>query len=143
MNSVDALPMAPQRETAVSCFPLPLQNAAPTKHGEESMIIRSSLPPMAMPSVLLPNFISECVDRHGVWDKLASIDGPSGRGYTFGEILTLSRAVAGGLQDRGVRRGDVIMVLMPNVPEVSLPRGTLVLMSHATLRFGVMAMLEG
>ncbi|MFI5310727.1 MAG: AMP-binding protein, partial [Gemmatimonadales bacterium] len=47
----------------------------------------------------------------------ALVDGPSGRTLTFRDLRALIRRVAGGLSDRGFRKGDVLCIYSPNLPE--------------------------
>jgi acyl-CoA synthetase (AMP-forming)/AMP-acid ligase II len=53
-------------------------------------------------------------------DKPALIDGPTGRGLTYGDLEEQVRALAAGLADRGFGHGDVLGVFMPNVPEYAV-----------------------
>jgi acyl-CoA synthetase (AMP-forming)/AMP-acid ligase II len=50
-------------------------------------------------------------------DRPALVEGPSGRTITYGELATGVRRVAAGFAARGLRRGDVVALLAPNVPE--------------------------
>ncbi|MCT8330026.1 AMP-binding protein [Albidovulum sediminis] len=50
----------------------------------------------------------------------AMIDGPSGRRVTAGELTDGTRAVAGGLRQRGIGPGSVVAILLPNLPEYFL-----------------------
>ena len=48
------------------------------------------------------------------------VDGPSGRSYTGKELETAVRALAAGLGDRGVGKGDVVCLYLPNLPEYAV-----------------------
>jgi acyl-CoA synthetase (AMP-forming)/AMP-acid ligase II len=48
------------------------------------------------------------------------IDGPSGRTLTYGELTTAIKAFAAGLAARGFKKGDVLCVYMPNLPEYAI-----------------------
>jgi 4-coumarate--CoA ligase len=50
-------------------------------------------------------------------DKVAVIDGPSGREITAGALMTQIKALAGGLTARGVLPGGTVAILAPNIPE--------------------------
>jgi acyl-CoA synthetase (AMP-forming)/AMP-acid ligase II len=50
-------------------------------------------------------------------NRPALVEGPSGRTITYGELATGVRCVAAGFAARGLRRGDVVALLAPNVPE--------------------------
>ncbi|GAA0982572.1 AMP-binding protein [Nocardiopsis tropica] len=54
-------------------------------------------------------------DRFG--DRTALVDVPSGRRWTYGELLDDARAVAAALVRKGIRRGDRVGVWAPNTPE--------------------------
>ncbi|HEU4894364.1 MAG TPA: 4-coumarate--CoA ligase family protein, partial [Acidimicrobiia bacterium] len=53
-------------------------------------------------------------------DRVAVIDGPTGRSYTYTELLGASRKVAGGLRAAGMDTGDVLAILSPNIPEYAM-----------------------
>jgi len=53
-------------------------------------------------------------------DKPALIDGPSGRTITFAELDEQTAALAGALSSRGIGKGDVVAIYMPNLPEYAL-----------------------
>ena len=53
-------------------------------------------------------------------DKPALIDGPSGRVLTYAELDERAWALAGALSARGVGKGDVVCIYMPNVPEYAV-----------------------
>jgi acyl-CoA synthetase (AMP-forming)/AMP-acid ligase II len=82
------------------------------------MIYRSptALPPI--PEVSLPAFMLE---RMAAWgDKAALIDGPSGRTLTYRQLAAGIRACAAGLAARGFRKGDVLAIFSPNLPEYAI-----------------------
>ena len=54
-------------------------------------------------------------DRFG--ERTALVDVPSGRRWTYAELLADSRAFAAGLLRSGIRRGDRVGVWAPNTPE--------------------------
>jgi acyl-CoA synthetase (AMP-forming)/AMP-acid ligase II len=53
-------------------------------------------------------------------DRELLVDGPSGRSYTGAEVVASVRGVAAGLAERGVAKGDVVALYMPNLPEYAL-----------------------
>ena len=53
-------------------------------------------------------------------DRVAMIDGPSGREWTAGEIADGIRRVAGGLAARGIGPGRCVAIMLPNMPEFVL-----------------------
>jgi len=83
-----------------------------------SIIFNSPLPDVD----LIETSMSKQVFRHaGVApDKVAFIDGPTGRSYTYGQVEELSRRMAGALVERGFRKGEVFAIMAPNLPEYAI-----------------------
>ena len=78
-------------------------------------VFRSSWPDVEIPRVPLPELLlAGAADRA---DEPAIIDGPTGRVTTYGRLATDVRRVAAGLAAHGLRKGDVLALLAPNVPE--------------------------
>src|SRR5216117_3748324 len=88
------------------------------------MIFRSPYPDVRVPDVALHRFVlAGAVERA---DQPALIDGPSGRVLTYGQLAAGVERLAAGLTARGFRRGDVLALFMPNLPEFALAfHGTL------------------
>jgi acyl-CoA synthetase (AMP-forming)/AMP-acid ligase II len=82
------------------------------------MIYTSPYPPIA----LRGESITERVLRGlaGNPDRVAMIDGPSGREVTAGALEAGIRRLAGGLRARGLGKGDVVAILAPNLPEYAV-----------------------
>ena len=79
------------------------------------MIIRSPYPDVEIPNVTLTEYIFKDA---GPWaDKPAITCGLTGRSYTYAQLQGAIRACAAGLHARGIRKGDVIGIVSPNVPE--------------------------
>jgi acyl-CoA synthetase (AMP-forming)/AMP-acid ligase II len=53
-------------------------------------------------------------------DKPALIDGPSGRTITYAELDEQTAALAGALAGRGIVKGDVVAIYLPNLPEYAV-----------------------
>ena len=53
-------------------------------------------------------------------DKPAFIDGPTGRTLTFAQVAGGARRIAAALARRGFGKGDVLAIVLPNVPEYAL-----------------------
>ena len=53
-------------------------------------------------------------------DKPALIDGPSGRTITYAELGEQTAALAGALAGRGISKGDVVAIYLPNLPEYAV-----------------------
>ena len=84
-------------------------------------------PAPEIPDVDLASFVLERADELG--DKPALIDGPSGRTITYAQLDAGTRALAASLASRGIGKGDVIAIYMPNVPEYAL-------LFHGAIRAG-------
>jgi acyl-CoA synthetase (AMP-forming)/AMP-acid ligase II len=82
------------------------------------MIFRSPEPPIAIPDVALTPFLLERAEPRG--DKPALIDGPSGRILTYRAWADAVRGTAAGLAARGLRKGDVLAIYSPNLPEYAV-----------------------
>ena len=91
------------------------------------MIFRSPFPEVEIPGAPLPDFVFGRVKERA--DKPALIDGVSGRVLTHGEVASLVRRAAAGLARRGFRKGDVLAIFSPNVPEYAVA-------FHATATLG-------
>ena len=90
------------------------------------MILRSSYPDVAIPDAALTEYVFERADA---WpEQPALVDGPTGRTLTYAALRDLTRRVAAGLAERGFRKGDVLCLYSPNLPEYAA-----VLLGVATL----------
>lgn len=78
------------------------------------MIVRSPYDDIAVPDVGLPDFLFG--DLGDATDRVAIIDGPSGREVTFGELAGAVDRFAAALGERGLGRGDVLALFAPNNP---------------------------
>ena len=78
------------------------------------MIVRSPYDDVDIPDVGLPEFLFG--DLGDAADRVAIIDGPSGRKTTFGELAGAVDRFAAALGERGLGRGDVIALFAPNNP---------------------------
>jgi acyl-CoA synthetase (AMP-forming)/AMP-acid ligase II len=82
------------------------------------MIIRSSSAPVSIPAVSITEYVLRHAERLG--DKPALVDGPSGRTLTYRQLAEGSRRAATGLARRGLRKGDVLAIYSPNLPEYAI-----------------------
>src|ERR1700675_926988 len=83
--------------------------------GPREMVVRSPYPDVVIPSTSLTAFVLEHADRLG--DKPALIDGPSGRTMTYGGLSAGIRRLSAGLAEHGLRKGQVVAIFAPNLPE--------------------------
>ncbi len=96
------------------------------------MVLASRYPSRPIPEVSLPELFREAVAPYG--DRIALVDGPTGRSYTFRQVLELSASIANALVERGIRSGERVAFICPNVPEVALAY-------HGVLAAGAVAMM--
>ncbi|MFA5884385.1 MAG: 4-coumarate--CoA ligase family protein [Acidimicrobiia bacterium] len=82
------------------------------------IVHRSPLPDVAVPDVSITAHVFEHAARHP--DRVAMIDGPTGRSYTYSTLQGAVFLAAGGFRERGIGAGDVIGVMAPNVPEYAI-----------------------
>ena len=82
------------------------------------IIHRSPLPDVVIPSTPITEHVLREASR--VPDRLAMIDGPSGRSYTYAQLAGAVKAFAGGLSQRGLGLGDTIALMSPNIPEFTI-----------------------
>ncbi len=71
-----------------------------------------------IPDMGVHDFVLEHVGQHA--DRIATIDGPTGRSMTHGELADAIRALAGGLAAKGFGKGDVLAIIAPNLPEYGI-----------------------
>src|SRR5215210_1208033 len=84
---------------------------------------RDHLPhPSPHPSVEVPGSDIASFVLAGVpeGDKVVLVDGPSGREITGAEFHRSVKGLAAGFASRGIGRGDVIALYMPNLPEYAI-----------------------
>ena len=86
----------------------------------------------AIPEVSLTRFFRDRVAAFG--DATALVDGPTGRSYTFRQLLDLSASAANALIARGVAPGDRVAFICPNLPEVAFAY-------HGAIAAGAIAMM--
>ncbi len=82
------------------------------------MIIRSTSPSVTVPDVSITEYVLRHADRLG--DKPALIDGPTGRTLTYRQLADGVRRAAAGLARLGLRKGDVLAIYSPNLPEYAV-----------------------
>ena len=94
--------------------------ARTTETGAEraSRVTRSSYPDIAIPEVSLTELVLGKAAERG--DKPAIIDGPSGRTISYAQLVDGVRRTAAGLAAHGLRKGDVLGIYSPNVPEYAM-----------------------
>ena len=82
------------------------------------MVIKSESPEITIPDVTITDYVLRHAAR--LADKPALIDGPGGRILTYGQLADGVRRAATGLARLGMRRGDVVGIYSPNIPEYAV-----------------------
>jgi 4-coumarate--CoA ligase len=90
-------------------------------------IHRSPRPEVVIPEVAITDFVLERADAHA--DRIALVDGTTGRSYSYGALSEAIDRFAGGLAARGVGPGSTVAVMAPNLPEYAVA-------FHGTTRAG-------
>ncbi|XVS63483.1 AMP-binding protein [Actinosynnema sp. CA-299493] len=72
-------------------------------------------PDVEIPQTSLTSFVLRHADEHG--SQVAVVDASKSTSYTFAELASQVRRAAHGLRRGGFRKGDVLAILAPNVPE--------------------------
>ena len=82
------------------------------------MIFRAPFPDVSIPEVALTSFVFQNAKERG--EKPALIDGSSGRTITYSELTESIARVAASLSRRGFKKGEVLGILSPNLPEYAI-----------------------
>jgi len=82
------------------------------------MIHRSPFPDADIPDQALTSFVFESVQDRA--EKVAFIEGPTGREVSYGSLFDSIRRLAGGLASRRFGPGDVLAIMAPNMPEYAI-----------------------
>uniref|UniRef100_A0A0K8SSC0 Luciferin 4-monooxygenase n=2 Tax=Lygus hesperus TaxID=30085 RepID=A0A0K8SSC0_LYGHE len=95
--------------------PMRVSARRPLSASVETNIVKSPFRDVTLPTCTVPELIWEHLDRWA--DKTAVECGITGKSYTYAELKLLSRRLAFALLKSGLRPGDVVTVVMPNIPE--------------------------
>ncbi|MEZ4586539.1 MAG: 4-coumarate--CoA ligase family protein [Gemmatimonadales bacterium] len=79
------------------------------------MIHRSQFPDVPLPDQSVHGLLLDRLAELG--DAPAVIDGPTGRSISFAQVGRLARRLASGLVARGLAKGEVVALVLPNVIE--------------------------
>jgi 4-coumarate--CoA ligase len=77
-------------------------------------IYTSPFGPIALRDMTVTQRVFAGMDRR---DADVMVDGITGRRWTAGELVDAAQAVAGGLAQRGIGPGQVVAIMLPNMPE--------------------------
>jgi acyl-CoA synthetase (AMP-forming)/AMP-acid ligase II len=79
------------------------------------VIFKSPRPDVVIPDISLTELVLGKAER--LADKVAIVEAGSGRSYTYGQIAGGVGSLAAGLHARGFRKGEVLAIMSPNLPE--------------------------
>ena len=82
------------------------------------MTIRSPYPDIDIPEIALTDFVLHRARELG--DKIALVCGATGRSFSYRQLADAIPRVAAGLHARGIRKGQVVGIVSPNIPEFAL-----------------------
>ena len=82
------------------------------------LIHRSPMPDVDLPEEPITAYVLRTAAE--MPDRVALIDGPSGRSYTYAQLSDAIHRFAGGLVARGFQPGDVLALMAPNIPEYAI-----------------------
>lgn len=86
---------------------------------EEEIIFRSRFKPVSVPENLsLPDFVLQDAELYS--DNVAFVDAMTGKEYTYGQVTRDTKRFARALRSLGLRKGHVVIVVLPNVPEYAI-----------------------
>ncbi|VFQ58473.1 unnamed protein product [Cuscuta campestris] len=85
----------------------------------EDHIFRSKYPSVQVPDdMTLPDFVLHNIEPYT--NNVALVDSTTGKEYTYGQVLRDIRRFAKALRSLGLRKGRVVVVVLPNVAEYAI-----------------------
>lgn len=82
-------------------------------------IFRSRVPAVQVPdNITLPEFVLKDAELYA--DNVAFVEAVTGKKITYGEVVRDTRRFAKALRSLGLRKGHVVIVVLPNVAEYAI-----------------------
>lgn len=81
-------------------------------------IIQSPYEPLEIPAISITDRLLQGLAGPG--DRVVLTDGPSGRSLGAAALEDAIRRLAGGLLARGLKKGEVVALMAPNIPEYAI-----------------------
>lgn len=78
-------------------------------------IVRSPYRDITIPTVTVNEYVWQNIEKWS--DKTALVCGVTGKSYTFAQIFELSKRFASSLHKNGFKAGDILAVMLQNIPE--------------------------
>ncbi|KAF8400130.1 hypothetical protein HHK36_013426 [Tetracentron sinense] len=86
---------------------------------DEQHIFSSQFPPVSVPdNMTLPEFVLHDAELYA--DKVAFVQDVTGKEYTYGHVVRDTKRFAKALRSLGLRKGGVVVVVLPNVAEYAI-----------------------
>ncbi|KAF5726661.1 4-coumarate--CoA ligase-like 1 [Tripterygium wilfordii] len=86
---------------------------------DDEHIFRSRFPAVLVPdNVTLPEFVLQGAELYA--DKVAFVESVTAKAYTYGEVVRDTRRFAKALRSVGLRKGNVVIVVLPNIAEYGI-----------------------
>ncbi|KAH1098094.1 hypothetical protein J1N35_015015 [Gossypium stocksii] len=98
-----------------------MENPTQVQHSEDEdeHIFRSKYPPVSVPDNLtLPEYVLQDAELYA--DKVAFVEAVSGKSYTYRDVVRDTRRFAKALRSLGLRKGHVVLALLPNIAEYGI-----------------------
>lgn len=92
-----------------------LQAGLPRYSSSSANVLKSAYPDVAMPTLPFADFVWENISEFG--DNVALVCAMSGRSYTYEMVQLFARKLGSALIKRGLRKGEVLGLICPNIPE--------------------------
>ncbi|XP_010430369.1 PREDICTED: 4-coumarate--CoA ligase-like 1 [Camelina sativa] len=90
-----------------------------TKQGDNEYIFRSLYPSVPIPEKLtLPEFVLQGVEEYT--ENVAFVEAVTGKAVTYGDVVRDTKRLAKALTSLGLRKGQVMVVVLPNVAEYGI-----------------------
>ncbi|KAL5552619.1 hypothetical protein UlMin_040020 [Ulmus minor] len=116
---INNLPLNSKCNSSVFFLVLTMATTQQNLGQTEEHIFRSRYPPVQVPDDLtLPEFVLQGAELYA--DKVAFVEAVTGKQYTHGEVVRDTRRFAAALRSLGIRKGHVIVVVLPNVAEYAI-----------------------
>ncbi|EFJ16949.1 hypothetical protein SELMODRAFT_115483 [Selaginella moellendorffii] len=81
----------------------------------EDHTFTSKLPPATVPELTIPQYVFQGVESY--LERVAIVDTSDGREYTYRQLKRLVENSAAGMVQHGLKKGDVVLVILPNMAE--------------------------
>ncbi|XP_047312472.1 4-coumarate--CoA ligase-like 1 [Impatiens glandulifera] len=84
----------------------------------EEYIFTSCYPTVPVSDLTLPEFVLQGSELYA--NNVAFVDVENGKSYTHGDVLRETKRFTKALKSVGLRKGQVVVVVLPNVPEYAI-----------------------